>query len=60
MPLKWPFQPGFTEPPGMVITARYSRLDDSYCGGPYIGGGWNGGTYYGGPWIDLRCYDGVY
>ena len=38
----------------------YSRLYDPYCGGPYIGGGWNGGTYYGGPWIDLRCYDGVY
>lgn len=38
----------------------YSRLYDRYCGGPYVGGGWNGGTYYGGPWIDLRCYDGVY
>ena len=38
----------------------YSRLYDPYCGGPYVGGGWNGGTYYGGPWIDLRCYDGVY
>lgn len=38
----------------------YSRLYDPYCSGPYVGGGWNGGTYYGGPWIDLRCFDGVY
>ena len=41
-------------------TARYSRLYDPHCGGPYVGGGFNGGTYYGGPWIDLRCYGGVY
>jgi hypothetical protein len=34
----------------------YSRSYDRYCGGPYVGGGWNGGTYYGGPWMDLRCY----
>ena len=27
-----------------------------FCGGPYVGGGWNGGSYYGGPWMDLRCY----
>jgi hypothetical protein len=40
--------------------AYYSRLYDPYCNGPYTGGGWNGGTYYGGPWIDLRCYGGVY
>jgi hypothetical protein len=39
---------------------HYSRLYDAYCGDPYIGGGFNGGTYYGGPWIDLRCYPGVY
>ena len=38
----------------------YGRTYDPYCNGPYTGGGWNGGTYYGGPWIDLRCYDGVY
>jgi hypothetical protein len=31
---------------------------DLYCGGPYVGGGWNGGTYWGGPWMDLRCYYG--
>jgi hypothetical protein len=43
--------------------ARYSRLYNPWCDGPYTGGGigdFNGGTYYGGPWIDLRCYDGVY
>jgi hypothetical protein len=40
--------------------ARYSRLYDLYCDGPYVGGGFNGGTYYGGPWIDLRCFGGVY
>jgi hypothetical protein len=40
--------------------AYYSRLYDLYCDGPYVGGGINGGTYYGGPWIDLRCYGGVY
>jgi hypothetical protein len=38
----------------------YSALYDRYCGGPYVGGGWNGGTYYGGPWIDLRCYNYIY
>ena len=27
-----------------------------FCGGPYVGSGWNGGSYYGGPWMDLRCY----
>ena len=37
---------------------RFSRLYDAYCGGPYVGGGWNGGTYYGGPWMDLRCFGG--
>jgi uncharacterized membrane protein len=37
---------------------RYSGLYDAYCGGPYVGGGWNGGTYYGGPWMDLRCFGG--
>ncbi len=37
---------------------RYYRDYDPYCGGPYVGGGWNGGTYYGGPWIDLGCYAG--
>jgi hypothetical protein len=38
--------------------ARYYReaYYDLYCGGPYVGGGWNGGTYWGGPWMDLRCY----
>jgi|SRR5580692_6784388 hypothetical protein len=36
--------------------AGYYRDYDPYCGGPYVGGGWNGGTYYGGPWMDLRCY----
>ena len=38
--------------------ARYYRTAswDLYCGGPYVGGGWNGGTYWGGPWMDLRCY----
>ncbi|MFT4115697.1 hypothetical protein [Bradyrhizobium sp.] len=38
--------------------ARYhqSRLYDPYCGGPYVGSGWNGGTYWGGPWMDLSCY----
>lgn len=35
-----------------------SRSYDFYCGGPYVGGGWNGGTYWGGPWMDLSCYDG--
>jgi len=35
------------------------RSYDLYCGGPYVGGGWNGGTYYGGPWMDLRCYGAV-
>lgn len=43
--------------------ARYSRLYNPWCDGPYTGGGigdFNGGTYYGGPWIDLRCYGGVY
>jgi hypothetical protein len=40
--------------------AYYSRTYDRFCGGPYVGGGWNGGTYYGGPWIDLRCYGYVY
>ncbi len=42
---------------------RYSRLYNPWCDGPYTGGGigdFNGGTYYGGPWIDLRCYYGVY
>jgi hypothetical protein len=29
---------------------------DLYCGGPYVGGGWNGGTYWGGPWMDGYCY----
>jgi hypothetical protein len=29
---------------------------DPFCGGPYVGPGWNGGTYWGGPWMDLRCY----
>lgn len=29
---------------------------DLFCGGPYVGPGWNGGTYWGGPWMDLRCY----
>ena len=38
----------------------YSRLYNPYCDGPYTGGGWNGGAYYGGPWMDLRCYGGVY
>ncbi len=32
------------------------RSYDLFCGGPYVGGGWNGGTYWGGPWMDLRCY----
>jgi hypothetical protein len=44
----------------VVRRARYSRLYDLYCDGPYVGGGFNGGTYYGGPWIDLRCFGGVY
>lgn len=42
---------------------RYARvrhyrtaLYDPFCGGPYVGPGWNGGTYWGGPWMDLRCY----
>jgi len=37
---------------------RYYRsaLYDPFCGGPYVGPGWNGGTYWGGPWMDLRCY----
>lgn len=38
----------------------YSRIYNPYCDGPYTGGGWNGGAYYGGPWMDLRCYGGVY
>jgi hypothetical protein len=41
-------------------TAYYARLYDRYCGGPYVGGGWNGGSYYGGPWVDLRCYGAMY
>lgn len=40
--------------------AYYSRLYNPYCDGPYTGGGFNGGTYYGGPWIDYRCFGGVY
>jgi hypothetical protein len=40
--------------------AYYSRSYDRFCGGPYVGGGFNGGTYYGGPWVDLRCYGYVY
>src|ERR1700755_1481834 len=39
------------------------RLYIPYCNGPYTGGGigdYYGSTYYGGPWIDLRCYGGVY
>jgi hypothetical protein len=36
--------------------AHYARTYDRFCGGPYVGGGFNGGTYYGGPWVDLRCY----
>jgi hypothetical protein len=40
--------------------AYYGRLYHPFCGGPYVGGGWNGGTYYGGPWMDLRCYGAVY
>lgn len=50
-------------PPRRTIrraSAYYVRLYDRYCGGPYVGGGWNGGTYYGGPWIDLRCYGAPY
>ena len=43
-----------------VHYSYYSRLYVPYCGGPYVGAGWNGGTYYGGPWIDLRCYNRVY
>jgi hypothetical protein len=43
---------------GGYYAARYSRLYDAHCDGPYVGGGWNGGTYYGGPWIDLRCFGG--
>jgi hypothetical protein len=42
---------------------RYSRLYNPWCDGPYTGGGIgniDGSTYYGGPWIDLRCYGGVY
>jgi hypothetical protein len=42
---------------------RYSRLYNPWCNGPYTGGGIgdiNGSTYYGGPFIDLRCYGGVY
>ena len=35
-----------------------SRSYDLYCGGPYVGGGWNGGTYWGGPWMELACYGG--
>jgi hypothetical protein len=41
-------------------SAYYAHLYNPYCDGPYTGGGFNGGTYYGGPWIDLRCYGGVY
>lgn len=33
-----------------------SRSYDLYCGGPYVGSGWNGGTYWGGPWMELGCY----
>ena len=43
--------------------SRYSRLYNPWCDGPYTGGGigdFYGSTYYGGPWIDLRCYGGVY
>ena len=43
--------------------SRYSRLYNPWCDGPYTGGGIgdiDGSTYYGGPWIDLRCYGGVY
>jgi hypothetical protein len=40
--------------------AYNSRSYDRFCGGPYVGSGFNGGTYYGGPWIDLRCYGYVY
>jgi hypothetical protein len=42
---------------------HYSRLYNPWCDGPYTGGGIgdiDGSTYYGGPWIDLRCYGGVY
>lgn len=36
---------------------RYHYAEyDKYCGGPYVGGGWNGGSYYGGPWMNLDCY----
>ena len=38
----------------------YSPAEGLWCGGPYVGDGFNGGTYYGGPWMDLRCYGGVY
>jgi hypothetical protein len=38
----------------------YSPAEGLWCGGPYVGDGFNGGAYYGGPWMDLRCYDGVY
>jgi hypothetical protein len=37
---------------GYYYRAEY----DPYCGGPYVGDGFNGGTYYGGPWIELACY----
>lgn len=36
-----------------------SRSYDLYCGGPYVGNGWNGGTYWGGPWMELACYNRV-
>lgn len=41
--------------------AAYYRASsyDLYCGGPYVGGGWNGGTYWGGPWMELPCYGHV-
>jgi hypothetical protein len=40
------------------VHRRHHRvaLYDPFCGGPYVGGGWNGGIYWGGPWMDLRCY----
>jgi hypothetical protein len=38
----------------------YSPAEGLWCGGPYVGDGFNGGAYYGGPWMDLRCYDGIY
>lgn len=52
------------EVPAYRQAHRYRRYRvasyDMYCGGPYVGGGWNGGTYWGGPWMDLRCYGFVH